>query len=451
LFSFLSKTSDKGAEAFAVTPFHRLARTHIAAVCGDTLLTISLANSLFFEVDPNGARWRIGLYLLFTIAPFAIVAPFLGPLMDKFSGGHRWMVVATAVIRACLMASLVFYVKTLFLFPLAFSMLVMSKTYAVAKSSIVPTTVSNPEDLVKTNSRLTVLSAVSGALAGGVGVVILQVSDERWVLGLGCIIFCVSAFLAFQIPSFESEIEESEPDELVELKSSTVRLASTAMGFIRATVGFVTMLLAFSLRGGIDPGPEGPGVELGHRIRESFGDERLILASGGAPPWHFGVALAGAGLGGLLGSIGVPKLRELIKEERIIAAALVTVSSLAGLAAMQQVKVIGAFIIGFAVALATALGKQAFDSLVQRDAPQTNLGKTFSKFESRFQLYWVLGALIPIIFTLPARIGYLMVAGSSLMVLVMYWLGRAPLPSFKKKSNNEKTVALEETISDHSV
>jgi len=429
-----SDDSEVGAEAFSVTPFNRLARTHAASVAGDTLLTIALANSLFFEVDPNGARWRIGLYLVFTIAPFAIVAPFLGPLMDKFKGGHRWMIVVTAVIRALLMASLMFYVKTLILFPLAFSMLVMGKTYAVAKSSVVPTTVSDSQELVKTNSRLTVLAAIAGVVAGGVGVALLKVANESWTLGLGAIIFCVCAALALQIPSYEDSLEEPDSDQLIELKSASIRMGSIAMGFIRSGVGFVTMLLAFSLRGGIDPGPVGPGVELGHRVREALGSERLILSSGGSPPWHFGVALAGAGLGGLIGAVGVPKLREAIREEKIIAASLFSLAIIATLAAIQQVNYVGAFLMGFGVTLAAQGGKQAFDSMIQRDAPIENLGRTFSGFESRFQLYWVLGALIPVIFNLPANVGYLMIAGAASMVLVLYWLGKAPVINFRRRA-----------------
>ena len=89
-----------GAEAFVDSPFNRLARTHALSVAGDTLLAIALADSLFFDVDPNDARWKVGAYLLLTIAPFAIVAPFLGPVMDRISGGHRYMIIGTAMVRA---------------------------------------------------------------------------------------------------------------------------------------------------------------------------------------------------------------------------------------------------------------------------------------------------------------------------------------------------------------
>ena len=68
-----------GADAFHLSPFARLARTHVLVAAGDALVTIALANSLFFDLDPNDARWKVFLYLALTMAPLALVAPFIGP------------------------------------------------------------------------------------------------------------------------------------------------------------------------------------------------------------------------------------------------------------------------------------------------------------------------------------------------------------------------------------
>lgn len=406
----------------------RLARTHALSVAGDTLLAIALADSLFFAVDPNDARWRVGAYLLLTIAPFAIVAPFLGPTMDRITGGHRYMIIGTALVRAMLMAALVVYVQDWPLFPLAFAMLVMGKTYAVAKSAVVPSTVANDEALVRSNSRLSVLSAVSGAVAGIPGVLLLQLGGAPFVLGLGVLVFLTAAVFGFQIPATRVASQPEEQAEREELKGAGILVASSAMGYLRGAVGFVTMLLAFDLRGGIDPGPQVEGVEIGHRVREALGLERLDLTSGGSPPWHFGVALIGVGVGGLLGSGGVPKLRARLAEERILAYALIALTALASLAAVST-GLAGAFVMAFGIALAAQGGKQAFDAIVQRDAPRANLGRTFSRYESRFQLVWVLGALIPVVIPLLARVGYVLVAVSAAFVAATYWFGRTPNPA----------------------
>jgi MFS family permease len=410
------------------TPFGRLARAHMLSVAGDALLAIALADSLFFNVDPNDARWRVGAYLLLTLAPFAIVGPFLGPVMDRVRGGHRYMIIATTVIRAVLMAALVRYVQAWPLFPLAFSMLVMGKTYSIAKSAVVPTTVSGHEQLVWVNSRLAILSAVAGAVAGGPGILLLQLGGARYALALGVVIFVLATLAAAMIPKTTVAEEPADQAEKEELRAADVVLAASAMGFLRGTSGFVTMLLAFALRGGVDPGPISVGVELGHRVRESLGHPRLDLTTGGAPPWHFGVALIGVGIGGFIGSVGVPRLRSLIPEERILAYALLALTAMASLAAIA-VGLAGSFLLASGLALSLQTGKQAFDSLVQREAPQANLGRSFSRFESRFQLTWVVGALMPVVVPIPARAGYVAVAVAAGFVAITYWLGRQPNPA----------------------
>ena len=72
-----------GADAFHLSPFARLARTHVLVAAGDALVAIALANSLFFDLDPNDARWKVFLYLALTMAPLAVVAPFIGPALDR--------------------------------------------------------------------------------------------------------------------------------------------------------------------------------------------------------------------------------------------------------------------------------------------------------------------------------------------------------------------------------
>ena len=83
----------------------------------------------------------------------------------------------------------------------------------------------------------------------------------------------------------------------------------------------------------------------------------------------------------------------------------------------------GALVVGLAVGLSVSSGKLAFDSIVQRDAPDANYGRSFARFETRFQLIWVFAALIPVIFTLPARLGFLMLAIAGGTAAITYLLG----------------------------
>jgi len=71
-------------------------------MAGDVFVTVSLAGSLFFDVGVGAARPKVLLYLLLTMAPFAVVAPVLGPFLDRTRGGRRLMVAAAMAGRAVL-------------------------------------------------------------------------------------------------------------------------------------------------------------------------------------------------------------------------------------------------------------------------------------------------------------------------------------------------------------
>ena len=120
------------------SPIGRLALTHVLMTAGDTLFAISLAGSLFFSISPTAAKDKVLLYLLLTMGPFAIVAPALGPLVDRSRGARRAMVVASALGRVVLCPFIARDMHSLLLFPEAFLMLVLSKVYLVTKGALVP-------------------------------------------------------------------------------------------------------------------------------------------------------------------------------------------------------------------------------------------------------------------------------------------------------------------------
>jgi hypothetical protein len=119
-------------------PFGRLALTHVLMTAGDTLFAVSLAGSLFFSISPTEAKDKVLLYLLLTVGPFAVVAPALGPVVDRSRGARRATVVAAALGRAVLCPFLARDIHSLLLFPEAFAMLVLSKVYLVTKGALVP-------------------------------------------------------------------------------------------------------------------------------------------------------------------------------------------------------------------------------------------------------------------------------------------------------------------------
>ena len=413
-----------GGEGFRISPFARLARVHALSTAADTLVATSLAGSLFFSIPTGEARGRVALYLLLTIAPFAIVGPLMGPALDRAKGGRRLLVVLTGVSRVVVCLLMATAVDSLLLFPAAFAVLVLGKAYAIARSALVPTVVNDDAELVEANSRLSLLGGISGFVAAVPGAIVLKLAGAEWVLVLAAVVAAAQALVASRLPAAAVADEPPGAAEQEELRSAGVVMASEGMGLLRGVVGFLTFLLAFDLRGGGDDSPVPTGLALGRTIRDVAGFDVAGAGggSGGSPTWHFGVVLGASVLGGLVGAVLAPRLRAMTSEERILQGALLG-TAVAGLLAAAVGGLLGAAVVAMGVGVAASSGKLAFDSIVQRDAPDANRGRSFARFETRFQLIWVIGGFVPVVVALPARVGFLVVAGAAGFALFSYLAG----------------------------
>jgi len=395
----------------ASSPFGRLASTHVLSTSGDALVALVLAGSLFFSLDPAGARWRVALYLLFTMAPFALVGPLIGPLMDRLAGGRRVMLIGSCIGRAVVAVLMVSSAgsDSLVLFPEAFAMLVLSKSYTVAKAAIVPTVVVGDHALVEANSKLQLLSGLAAFGAGVPGALVLWLFSPGAVALVCAAVFVVASVVSLRVPVTTVAAEPEDAAERAELRSAGVLSAASAMGTLRWIVGFVTLLLAFSLRG------EAPVADLGATTGRALAvpgapvDQAGLVTVGAPPVWHFGVVVALTGIGGLVGAGIAPMVRRRIEEEYLLLGA-VGLAALAGFCGLLFEGLVGQALLAFGVMVAAASGKQAFDAVVQRDAPDANRGRSFARFESRFQVIWVLGAAVPVVIVMSTRLGGAIVA-----------------------------------------
>jgi len=109
-------------------------------------------------------------------------------------------------------------------------------------------------------------------------------------------------------------------------------------------------------------------------------------------------ALAGgaAYVGNFLGVLIAPALRRSVREEVILASSLVLPAAFALLGALVA-GAVGFVLAAFTLGIGAAAGRLGFDSLLQRDGPDAVRGRAFAKFETRFQLVWVIGGIIAII------------------------------------------------------
>lgn len=370
---------DAHASRYLLSPFTRLARTHTLMAAGDAAVALALAGSLFFDISPNAARSKIALYLLFTMAPFAVIAPLVGPLLDRLQGGRRWMIIGGATARAILCALMSRHLQSNWLFPEAFLVLVLSKTYAISKSALVPTVVRDPSELVEANAKLGLLSGIGGLLIAPVAVALRAIFHTGTpVVGLAAVVFVMAAILAFKLPKDVVAEHAIEPEEKAVLRSIGISLAASAMAVVRAAVGFLSFHIAFWFR------------------------------EKGTKPWWFAVAVAASSIGAFAGNAVAPKLRERLQEETMLSICLGGICVFGLFAALDGTK-LGAALLSLTVGLAASIGRLAFDAIVQRDAPEANRGRAFARFETRFQLAWVLAAFVPVLVHIAGWVGLLCV------------------------------------------
>jgi MFS family permease len=356
----------------------------------------------------------VALYLLLTMAPFAVVAPLLGPILDRSRSGRRTVVVLSLVGRFVVCLLMAGHLHSLLLFPEAFVVLVLSKSYLITKAALVPATVEDDRELVRANSRLAVLAALAGFVAAGPGALVLKLSflGAPWVLRLGAVVFAVGAVAGVRLARAPVERAPAPTaTEAAELKSRGILLGATAMAVLRGAVGFLTFLLAFAFR------------------------------RAHAPSWWFGIAVGASLIGTLVGALLAPRARRLVSEERMLTAALIAVALAAAIGARFGNRDAASALAGV-VGFAASSGKLAFDSIVQRDAPDAAQGRAFARFETRFQLVWVAAALLPVVVPVPTRVGMIMLAVACGGATIFYLLGRrnysAPSPSPSASSSNSR-------------
>ena len=152
-------------------PLDRLAWVHATSTFGDALVAVALAGTLFFAVPVAAARPRVALYLLLTVAPFAVVAPLLGRLLDGRSGAGRLALAAAMALRAALAALAVARTESLLLYPLAFGLLVCSRAHGISRTAMVPELIEGDgRDLVAVNGRMARVAALGGTAGALLGV-----------------------------------------------------------------------------------------------------------------------------------------------------------------------------------------------------------------------------------------------------------------------------------------
>ena len=395
---------------------------HAVSTLGDALVAVALAGTLFFAVPVAAARPRVALYLLLTVAPFAVVAPLLGRLLDGRRGAGRLALAAAMALRAALAALAAGRTESLLLYPLAFGLLVCSRAHGISRTAMVPELLDpqgtgDQHDLVAVNGRMARVAAL-----GGTAGALLGVGLDRLV-GAGVLYAAATAFtagtvLALGLPRHQAgpsrgggrRATSTAPGDPMARRTARlarppgrVRLARSANTSVRAVGGFTLFLLAFELR------------------RQGVGTAGL------------GLLLAGVGVGGVVGAFLLPRAARLVREDGLLAGGLLLCGTTAGLLA-GRVGVAAAAAGGLAMGAGIAAARLGFESLVQREVAPAARGTAITRAETTFQLAWVAGAVIPVAFPLPTTPALLAAAAVCLLAATTYTtgllrLGRRRVPS----------------------
>ena len=393
----------------------RLVELHFVNICGDAALTVSLAGTIF-AIPTDEARGEVALFLALTMLPFALLAPFIGPLLDRFRHGRRWAIGTTLALRAFLCWVLAVDVAndSAWLFPAAIGCLVAAKAYGVTRSAAVPRLLPPGFTLVNANSRNALAGVAGMAVGGGLAGALARIGPD-WSLRLAFVIYIVGTILAIRLPQrVDSSAGEQDIEDTVELHlphraprparsrspwgrvrsrvaalPSTVLTALVSAAGARLLTGFLTMFMAFLMRD--------------HPIEGYSGT--LVLA----------MVVGAAGAGNAIGTVTGNALRRL-RPDLIIGVALL-LDVVAALCAAFFYSLATLLALGFAAGLVAQLIKLSADAVIQRDIEESVRTRFFGWSETVLQIAWVIGGGIGITLPLVPRLGFGVI--SALLVLVV--------------------------------
>ncbi|MGI5211649.1 MFS transporter [Plantactinospora sp. CA-290183] len=257
-----ARAKGAGGEAGMV----RLFDLHAVSCAGDTLITIGLAGTIFFNAPLGEARSKVALYLLITMVPFALLAPVVGPLLDHFRHGRRYALAITMLGRAFLAWLISDYIHGFGLYPAAFGVLALSRAYGVARSAAVPRLLPLGIGLSQAGARASVYGSLAGGLVLPIGLAAFWLGPQ-WPLRIASVIFLVGMVIALRLPPrADSDPPEAVPRPFQAFRFGRRRgervlgrggaggrlVSATLLGSatLRGLYGFLLLFLAFAIKAG---------------------------------------------------------------------------------------------------------------------------------------------------------------------------------------------------------
>jgi MFS family permease len=395
----------------------------VANFAVDAAMAVALANTLFFAAATGESKSKVALYLLITIAPFAVIAPLIGPALDRLQHGRRVALATSFALRTALAVVLIMNYDgatgsypSMVLYPCALAMMVFSKSFSVLRSAVTPRVMPPTIDLVRVNSRLTVFGLLGGTIAGGaiaggvefvcthlfklpgalfvvvaatVAGAVLSMRIPRWV-----------EVTAGEVPATLSYRRHSEPPqrtrpEEIKKVGGTLRqplgrnIITSLWGncTIKVMVGFLFLYPAF--------------VAKAHQ----------------ANAWYqlgmLGMIGAAAAVGNFAGNFTSARLQ--LGRPAVLVVRCTVAVTVSALAAAVAGNLVVAAIATLITSGSSAIAKASLDASLQHDLPEESRASGFGRSESTLQLAWVLGGALGVLVYTELWVGF--TAVSALLIL----------------------------------
>lgn len=392
----------------------------VANFAVDAAMAVALANTLFFAAATGESKGRVALYLLITIAPFAVIAPLIGPALDRLQHGRRVALAASFALRTALAVLLVMNYDgatgsfpSWVLYPCALAMMVFSKSFSVLRSAVTPRVMPPTIDLVRVNARLTMFgllggTIVGGAIAGGVEFVCTHLFKLPGALFVVIAVTIAGAMLSMRIPRWV-EVTAGEVPATLSYRQDSEPLRRSwhkeVSGALRQPLG---RNIITSLWGNCTI-----KVMVGFLFLYPAFVAKAHQANGWAQIAMLGMIGAAAGIGNFVGNFTSARLK-LGRPAALVVRCTVAVSAVA-LAASVAGNLMLAVIATLVTSGSSAIAKASLDASLQDDLPEESRASGFGRSESTLQLAWVLGGALGVLVYTELWVGF--TAVTALLIL----------------------------------
>ena len=419
-----------------------------AGSAGDAFVAVALAGTLFFSASISQARSQVALALVVTMAPFAVLAPLIGPMLDRVQDGRRYILAGTLLARGLLcwgMAGAVFHHDAVTLLPAAFGVLVLQKAFGVTRSAVTPRLLPREITLVTANARTGLASLIASTvgvlIAGGIDLAAGGGSaGAAWVLRVGTVIYLAATALCFRIPDrvdvprTQAPSQPGEPSPTMPLdgEPAATRPPDGTTAPTRPQAGPPHATHPQAPPAGRAPGRDARGGngeapprsrtrwrtlgQLGPIVGEAMRANASLRAFSGFMVFflafllrtvHFpGVPdkvalaqmIAAAAAGGFLGSVIGSALRT--RNPQMITFGLLAASTVITALCAVFFGLWATLVVALIAAFGQVLSKLALDSTVQHEIGEEIRTSAFAVSETLNQLSWVAGGLAGVLLSL---------------------------------------------------